>query len=203
MTGGGFGPLARPQASRQRIWSYTKMVRLQEVYRNEVAQALMTEFGYSNIMQVPKVEKIVVNITTKEAIQNIKALEASAEELSRICGQKSVIRKAKKSIANFKLRQGMPLGVMVTLRSVRMYEFMDRLVTLAIPRIRDFRGLNPKSFDGRGNYSMGVTEQIIFPEINYDEVYKIRGMSITIVTSAKTDAEARSLLRHMGMPFKK
>ena len=178
------------------------MARLKEHYRNEVVPGLMSEFGYTNPMQVPRIEKVVVNVSVKEAIQNIKALEAAAEELGVITGQKPIIRKARQSIANFKLRKGMPLGASVTLRRDRMYEFMDRLIGLSIPRIRDFRGLSPKAFDGRGNYSMGITEQIIFPEINYDEVYKLHGLNITFVTSAKTDAEARALLKNMGMPFK-
>lgn len=178
------------------------MARLAERYSAEVIPTLMKEFGYGNPMQVPKLEKIVLNVSVKEAIQNIKALDAVAEELGTITGQKAVIRKSRRSIANFKLRKGMPLGAMVTLRQARMYEFMDRLITLAIPRIRDFRGLSPKAFDGRGNYSMGVTEQIIFPEINYDKVYKLHGLNITFVTTARTDAEARALLKHLGLPFR-
>ena len=178
------------------------MARLKDTYRAEVVPALMKEFGYSNVMQVPRLQKVVVNVSVKEAIQNIKALEAVQEELGQLTGQKAVIRKARRSVANFKLRKGMPLGAMVTLRQNRMYEFVDRLISLSIPRIRDFRGLSPKSFDGRGNYSMGVTEQIIFPEIEYDKVYKIHGLNITFVTSADTDAEARALLKNMGMPFK-
>ena len=178
------------------------MARLKTRYNDDVAPALMKEFQYDNVMQVPRLEKIVVNVCVKEAIQNVKALEAAAEELGQITGQKAVIRRARVSIANFKLRKGMPLGAMVTLRRSHMYEFMDRLISLAIPRIRDFRGLSPKAFDGRGNYSMGITEQIIFPEIDYDRVHKIHGLNITFVTSAKTDAEARSLLKHMGMPFR-
>lgn len=178
------------------------MARLKERYRQDVVPALMSEFAYDNVMQVPRLEKVVLNVSVKEAIQNIRSLEAAAEELGMITGQKPVIRKARQSIANFKLRKGMPIGAMVTLRQNHMYEFVDRLISLAVPRIRDFRGLSPKSFDGRGNYSMGVTEQIIFPEIDYDKVYKIHGLSITFVTSAKTDDEARALLKHLGMPFK-
>lgn len=178
------------------------MARLKDRYRSEVVPALMKEFGYSNVMQVPRLEKIVINTSVKEAIQNMKALDAAVEDLTQISGQKPVLRRAKKSIANFKLRAGMPIGAMVTLRRDAMFEFMDRFVTLAVPRIRDFRGLSPKSFDGRGSYSMGVTEQIIFPEINYDKIYKINGFSLTFVTSAGTDAEARSLLQHLGMPFR-
>ena len=178
------------------------MARLKDRYRSEVVPALMKEFGYSNAMQVPRLEKIVINTSVKEAIQNMKALDAAVEDLTQISGQKPVLRRAKKSIANFKLRAGMPIGAMVTLRREAMFEFLDRFVTLAVPRIRDFRGLSPKSFDGRGSYSMGVTEQIIFPEINYDKIYKINGFSLTFVTSASTDAEARSLLQHLGMPFR-
>lgn len=178
------------------------MARLRETYSNEVIPALMKEYGYKNVMEVPRLEKVVVNVSVKEAIQNIKALEAVQEELGQITGQKPVVRKAKRSVANFKLRKGMPLGAMVTLRRDHMFEFMDRLITLAIPRVRDFRGLSPKAFDGRGNYSMGVTEQIIFPEIEYDKVYKIHGLNITFVTTAKTDSEARSLLKALGMPFR-
>jgi large subunit ribosomal protein L5 len=162
----------------------------------------MKEFSYSNVMQVPRLTKIVINTSLKEAIHNIKILETAADELSQITGQKVIIRRAKKSIANFKLREGMPIGAMVTLRRERMYEFMDRLISVAVPRIRDFRGVSAKSFDGRGNYSLGITEQIIFPEINYDKVNKVTGMNITFVTSAKTDQEARALLAHLGMPFR-
>jgi large subunit ribosomal protein L5 len=178
------------------------MARLKEKYRNDVVPALMKEFSYSNVMQVPRLTKIVINTSLKEAIHNIKILETAADELSQITGQKVIIRRAKKSIANFKLREGMPIGAMVTLRRERMYEFMDRLISVAVPRIRDFRGVSAKSFDGRGNYSLGITEQIIFPEINYDKVNKVTGMNITFVTSAKTDQEARALLAHLGMPFR-
>jgi large subunit ribosomal protein L5 len=178
------------------------MARLKEKYKTDVTAALMKEFNYSNVMQVPRLEKIVINTSLKEAIHNIKILETAADELSQITGQKAIIRRAKKSIANFKLREGMPIGAMVTLRRERMYEFMDRLISVAVPRIRDFRGVSAKSFDGRGNYSLGITEQIIFPEINYDKVNKVTGMNITFVTSAKTDQEARALLAHLGMPFR-
>jgi large subunit ribosomal protein L5 len=176
--------------------------RLKQHYRNEVISNLMTDFSYGNVMQVPKLQKIVVNTCLKEAIQSPKILETAANELAIITGQKALIRRAKKSIAGFKLREGMPLGAKVTLRGDRMWYFCDRLMSIAIPRIRDFRGLSPKSFDGRGNYSMGLTEQILFPEIDYDKVNRISGMNITFVTSAPTDAEGRALLKHLGMPFR-
>jgi large subunit ribosomal protein L5 len=163
----------------------------------------MQEFSYKNPMQIPRLNKIVVNTSIKEAITNVKVLEAAADEIALITGQKPIIRKARRSIAGFKLREGMPIGAKVTLRRNQMWEFLDRLVTVAIPRIRDFRGLNPNGFDGRGNYSLGLTEQIIFPEIDYDKVKRISGMNITFVTSAPTDAEGRALLRHLGMPFRK
>lgn len=178
------------------------MARLKDKYLNEVVTTMMKEFNYSNVMQVPRLTKIVVNTSLKEAIQNIKILDAAADEIAQVTGQKPVIRRSKKSIANFKLRAGMPIGAMVTLRRERMFEFMDRLVSVAIPRIRDFRGVSPKSFDGRGNYSLGITEQIIFPEINYDKVNKVTGMNITFVTTAKTDQEAKALLAHLGLPFR-
>jgi large subunit ribosomal protein L5 len=178
------------------------MARLREYYRKEVIPALMKEFNYRNTMQVPKMEKIVVNMGLGEATQNIKVLDNAAEELSIIVGQKPVVTKARKSIATFKVRKGMSIGCSVTLRSDRMYEFFDRLVTVAIPRIRDFRGISPRSFDGRGNFSMGVREQFIFPEIEYDKIDKVRGMNITIVTSAASDDEAREFLRLMGVPFR-
>lgn len=178
------------------------MARLKEYYRKEVIPALMKEFNYKNTMQVPKIEKIVVNMGLGEATQNIKVLDNAAEELAVIVGQKPVITKARKSIATFKVRKGMSIGCSVTLRSERMYEFFDRLVNVAIPRIRDFRGISPRSFDGRGNFSLGVREQFIFPEIEYDKIDKVRGMNITIVTSAKSDDEARQLLRLMGVPFR-
>jgi large subunit ribosomal protein L5 len=164
--------------------------------------ALMKEFGYGNPMQVPRLEKIVLNIGLGEAISNAKLIDAAVDDLGVITGQRPVVTKAKKAIANFKLRQGLPIGVMVTLRQNRMYEFLDRLVTVALPRVRDFKGVSGKSFDGRGNYTLGLREQLIFPEINYDKVEKIKGMNITIVTTARTDAEARALLRLFGMPFR-
>jgi large subunit ribosomal protein L5 len=176
--------------------------RLKVKYQEEVAAVLLAERGYRNTMQVPRIEKVVVNTCLKEATSNFKILETAAGEISQITGQKPVIRRARKSIANFKLREGMPLGAKVTLRRDAMWYFLDRLISVAIPRIRDFRGLNPRAFDGRGSYSMGLTEQIIFPEINYDKVERITGMNITIVTSSRTDDEARSLLKHLGMPFR-
>jgi len=170
-------------------------------YREEVAAKLMGEFQYRNPMQVPVLQKIVVNTSMREAISNAKLLDSAAEELSLITGQKAVIRRARKSIANFKLREGMPIGAKVTLRGDRMWEFFDRLVSIAIPRIRDFRGLNPDGFDGRGNYNMGITEQIVFPEIEYDKIKRVNGMNITFCTSAASDSEGRALLRHLGLPF--
>lgn len=178
------------------------MVRLKEYYINKVVPALTKEFNYKNRMQVPKLQKIVVNMGVGEAIQNIKALEGAVADLSMIVGQKPVITKAKKSIATFKLRQGMSIGCRVTLRGDRMYEFFDRLVNVTLPRVRDFRGISPKSFDGRGNFALGLKEQIIFPEIEYDKIDKIRGMNVVIATSAKTDEEARQLLRLMGLAFR-
>ena len=179
------------------------MERLREKYENEIVPALMKKFSYKSIMQVPKLEKIVINIGVGESKDNPKALENAMNDLAIITGQKPIITKAKKSIAGFKIREGMNLGCKVTLRSAKMYEFMDRLISISIPRIRDFRGLNPNSFDGRGNYSMGVKEQLIFPEIEYEKVDKLRGMDIIFVTTAKTDEEAKALLDLMGMPFKK
>ncbi|BEH11374.1 MULTISPECIES: 50S ribosomal protein L5 [Geobacter] len=178
------------------------MARLKELYHKEIVGQLTKDFGYSNVMQVPKIEKIVVNMGLGEAIQNVKILDSAVEELAAIAGQKAVITKAKKSIAGFKLRQGMPIGCMVTLRREKMYEFLDRLINVALPRVRDFKGVSAKGFDGRGNYSLGVKEQLIFPEINYDKIDKIKGLNITIVTSAKTDEESRALLKHLGMPFR-
>ena len=177
------------------------MARLQDYYKNEVMGRMIKEFKYKNVMQVPKITKIVLNIGLGEATQNVKILDGAAEELTQIAGQKAVITKARRSIAAFKLREGMPIGVTVTLRHERMYEFLDKLVNLVLPRVRDFRGVSPKSFDGRGNYTLGLKEQIIFPEIDYDKVEKIKGMNITVVTTAKTDEEARYLLREFGMPF--
>ncbi|MGD9811267.1 MAG: 50S ribosomal protein L5 [Sphingobium sp.] len=175
--------------------------RLKSLYDETIAKAMTEKFGYANVMQVPKIEKITLNMGVGEATQDKKKVTSAAEEMELIAGQKAVITKAKKSIAQFKLREGMPIGAKVTLRRERMYEFLDRLVTIAMPRIRDFRGLNPKSFDGRGNYAFGIKEQIIFPEINYDRIDKVRGMDIIITTSANTDDEARELLRLFGFPF--
>src|SRR5215216_2479010 len=177
------------------------MARLRDRYRSDVVQQLMTEFGYTNVMQVPKVEKIVVNIGLGEAIQNAKAIDAAVSDLATITGQKPVVTRAKKSIAAFKLRAGMPIGAMVTLRGQRMYEFLDRLTAVTMPRIRDFRGVNPNSFDGRGNYTLGLREQIVFPEIDYDKVDKTRGLEMSFVTTAKNDEEGRRLLTLLGMPF--
>jgi len=176
--------------------------RLKEMYRRDVVPALMKEFGYRNPMQVPKLDRIVLNVGMGEAIQNVKLLESAAAELGIIAGQRPVITKAKKAIAGFKLRQGMPIGAKVTLRSNQMYEFLDRLVSIALPRIRDFRGVSPKAFDGRGNYTLGLKEQLIFPEIQYDAVASIHGMDITIVTTARTNDEGKALLRQLGMPFR-
>lgn len=178
------------------------MARLKELYQNEIVQKLRNEFNYSNIMEVPRLEKIVVNMGLGEAIQNIKILDSASAELSKITGQKSVITKAKKSIASFKLREGMPIGCMVTLRRDRMYEFLDRLLNVALPRVRDFKGVSGKAFDGQGNYTLGIKEQLIFPEINYEEIDKVKGLNVTIVTSAKSDEEGKALLKHMGMPFR-
>lgn len=178
------------------------MARLKEYYFKEVVPALMKEFNYKSRMEIPKIEKIVVNMGLGEAIQNIKILDSAVEELSIIVGQRPVITKAKKSIATFKLRQGMSIGCRVTLRRERMYEFFDRLVNVALPRVRDFRGISPKSFDGRGNFSLGLKEQLIFPEIDYDKIDKVKGMNVSIITSAKTDDEARQLLKFMGLPFR-
>jgi len=179
------------------------MSRLREIYNSEIIPKLQAEFNYKNIMQVPKLEKIVINMGLGEAIQNIKILDSASVELAAISGQKPVITKAKKSIASFKLRQGMPIGCMVTLRRERMYEFLDRLLNVSLARVRDFKGVSAKAFDGQGNYTLGVKEQLIFPEINYDQIDKIKGLNISIVTSAKTDEEGRALLKHFGMPFRK
>jgi len=176
--------------------------RLKEKYKEEILPAMMKEFSYSNIMQVPKVQKVVLNVGLGEAIQNIKLLEAAQKELSAISGQKAVITKAKKSIATFKLRQGMPIGCKVTLRGNVMYEFLDRLISVALPSIRDFRGISGKSFDGRGNYALGIREQFIFPEIDYDKVEMVHGLDIIMCTSAETDKESKALLRMFGIPFR-
>ena len=179
----------------------TRMVRLKQKYDDQVVPAMKSEFGYKNSMQVPKLEKITINVGLGEATQNIKALDSTVAEITAIAGQKPVITRAKKAIANFKLREGVPIGCMVTLRRDRMYEFLDRLIHVALPRVRDFKGVSDRSFDGRGNYSLGLREQIIFPEINPDKVEKARGMTVTITTTAKTDPEGRALLKHLGMPF--
>ena len=178
------------------------MARLKELYDKEIVPLLMTEMSYKSIMQVPKIEKIVINMGLGEAIQNVKILDSAVEELAKISGQKAVITKAKKSIATFKLRQGMPIGCMVTLRKDKMFEFLDRLMNISLARVRDFKGLSPKAFDGKGNYSHGIKEQLIFPEIDYDKIDKIKGLNVTIVTTAKTDEEGRALLKHLGMPFR-
>ena len=177
--------------------------RLKEQYQNEIIDALIKKFGYKNIMEVPKLDKIVVNMGVGEAKENAKALETAVKDLETITGQKVVVTRAKKSVANFKIREGLPIGCKVTLRGDRMYEFADRLINLALPRVRDFRGVNPNAFDGRGNYALGIKEQLIFPEIEYDKVDKVRGMDIIFVTTAKTDEEARELLVQFNMPFAK
>lgn len=178
------------------------MSKLKSLYQETIVPKLMKQFGYTNIHQVPKVVKVTVNRGLGEASQNAKALESSVAEIAQITGQKPVVTRAKKAIAGFKIREGMPVGVMVTLRSAKMYAFLDRLIGLSLPRIRDFRGISPKSFDGRGNYSLGIREQLIFPEIEYDKIDKIRGMDISIITTANTDEEGRALLKEMGMPFR-
>ena len=177
------------------------MSRLKYTYQNEIVEAMTKKFGYKNKMEVPKLEKIVVNMGDGEAKENAKILDSAVKDMEAITGQKAVVTKAKNSIANFKLREGMPIGCKTTLRGEKMYEFADRLINLALPRVRDFRGVNPNSFDGRGNYALGIKEQIIFPEIEYDKVDKVRGMDVIFVTTAKTDEEARELLRQFNMPF--
>lgn len=179
------------------------MSRLKEQYLNEIQDKMKEKFGYQNTLEVPKIDKIVVNMGVGEAKENAKILESAMHDMEIITGQKPVVAKAKKSIANFKIREGMPIGCKVTLRGEKMYEFLDRLVNLALPRVRDFRGVNPNAFDGRGNYSLGIREQLIFPEIEYDQIDKIRGMDISFVTTANTDEEARELLAQFGMPFAK
>ncbi|QUW20365.1 50S ribosomal protein L5 [Sporosarcina sp. Marseille-Q4063] len=179
------------------------MSRFKEKFVNEVTPALMSKFEYTSVMQVPKVDKIVINMGVGDAVQNTKALDAAVEDLSIISGQKPVVTKAKKSIAGFRLREGMPIGTKVTLRGERMYEFLDKLISVSLPRVRDFRGVSKRAFDGRGNYTLGVKEQLIFPEIEYDKVSKIRGMDINIVTTANSDEEAHELLKQFGMPFQK
>jgi large subunit ribosomal protein L5 len=178
------------------------MSRLRKIYKEEVRLALQKQFAYKNIMQVPKLEKVILNMGLGEAIQNIKILDTASEEMTLIAGQKPVITRAKKSIASFKLRENMPIGCRVTLRQDRMYDFLDKLMNMALPRVRDFRGVSAKSFDGRGNYTLGIKEHLIFPEINYDKIDKIKGLNITLVTTARTDEEGRTLLRLLGMPFR-
>ena len=179
------------------------MAQLREQYKNEIAPALMKKFGYKSVMQIPKLDKVIINVAAGEAIANPKVIDAIVSDISQITGQKPIVCKAKKSVANFKLREGMNIGVKVTLRGERMYEFVERFFNLALPRVRDFRGINPNSFDGRGNYSMGLKEQLVFPEIDYDKIDKVRGMDICFVTTANTDEEARELLTLMGAPFSK
>jgi large subunit ribosomal protein L5 len=178
------------------------MARLQDRYKAEIVPRLKEKFGYRNVMQVPKLSKVVVNMGLGDAIENVKVIETAAAEIGIITGQKPVVTKARKSIANFKLREGVPIGVMVTLRRDQMYHFLDKLIAIALPRVRDFKGVSPRGFDGRGNYTLGIKEQIMFPEVNYDKIDKIRGMNITIVTTARTDEEGLELLRLMGIPFR-
>jgi len=177
-------------------------MKLQEKYKKEIVPNLMKEFGFTNPMQVPRLDKVIVNTTTKEAVHNPKVLDAAAAEMQRITGQKPVITRARKSIATYKLRGNMPIGVMVTLRGPKMYDFVSKLINVALPRVRDFKGVSPKAFDGRGNYSLGLQEQIIFPEIDFDKLERVQGMNIAIVTTAKNDAEGKALLKQMGMPFR-
>lgn len=179
------------------------MNRLRERYRNEIVNSLMEKFNYKSVMEVPKVEKIVINMGIGDAVQNPRVLDSAVEELTAISGQKPIVTRAKKSIAGFKLRDGMPIGAKVTLRGERMYDFLDKLISVSLPRVRDFRGVSNKSFDGRGNYTLGIKEQLIFPEIDYDKVNRVRGMDVSIITTAKTDEEARELLAQIGMPFQK
>jgi large subunit ribosomal protein L5 len=178
------------------------MARLLDQYKAEIVPRLKEKFGYRNVMQVPRLSKVVVNMGLGDAIENVKVIETAAAEIAIITGQKPVVTKARKSIANFKLREGVPIGVMVTLRRDQMYHFLDKLIAIALPRVRDFKGVSPRGFDGRGNYTLGIKEQIMFPEVNYDKIEKIRGMNITIVTTARTDEEGLELLRLMGMPFR-
>ena len=179
------------------------MSRLKDLYSNEIKDAMVKKFGYKNVMQIPKLDKIVINMGVGEARENAKVLDAAIKDLETIAGQKAVVTRARKSVANFKLREGMPIGCKVTLRGEKMYEFLDRLVNLALPRVRDFRGVNPNGFDGRGNYALGIKEQLIFPEIEYDKIDKVRGMDIIFVTTAETDEEGRELLTLFGMPYSK
>ena len=179
------------------------MSRLKEQYQNEIVDAMIKKFGYKNVMEVPKLDKVVINMGVGEARDNAKVLESAIADMEKIAGQKAVVTRAKNSVANFKIREGMPIGCKVTLRGERMYEFVDRLINLALPRVRDFRGVNPNAFDGRGNYALGIKEQLIFPEIEYDKIDKVRGMDVIFVTTAKTDEEARELLTQFNMPFAK
>ena len=179
------------------------MSRLKEQYQNEIVDAMIKKFGYKNIMEVPKLDKVVINMGVGEAKENAKVLESAISDMEKIAGQKAVVTRAKNSVANFKIREGMPIGCKVTLRGEKMYEFVDRLINLALPRVRDFRGVNPNAFDGRGNYALGIKEQLIFPEIEYDKIDKVRGMDVIFVTTAKTDEEARELLKQFNMPFAK
>ena len=179
------------------------MSRLKEQYQNEIVDAMIKKFGYKNIMEVPKLDKVVINMGVGEAKENAKVLESAIADMEKIAGQKAVVTRAKNSVANFKIREGMPIGCKVTLRGEKMYEFVDRLINLALPRVRDFRGVNPNAFDGRGNYALGIKEQLIFPEIEYDKIDKVRGMDVIFVTTAKTDEEARELLKQFNMPFTK
>ena len=179
------------------------MSRLKEQYKNEIVDAMIKKFGYKNIMEVPKLEKVVINMGVGEAKENAKVLESAVADMEKISGKKAIITKAKNSVANFQIREGMPIGCKVTLRGEKMYEFVDRLINLALPRVRDFRGVNPNAFDGRGNYALGIKEQLIFPEIEYDKIDKVRGMDVIFVTTAKTDEEARELLKQFNMPFAK
>ena len=179
------------------------MSRLKEQYQNEIVDAMIKKFGYKNIMEVPKLDKVVINMGVGEAKENAKVLESAIADMEKIAGQKAVVTRAKNSVANFKIREGMPIGCKVTLRGEKMYEFVDRLINLALPRVRDFRGVNPNAFDGRGNYALGIKEQLIFPEIEYDKIDKVRGMDVIFVTTAKTDVEARELLKQFNMPFAK
>ena len=179
------------------------MSRLKEQYQNEIVDAMIKKFGYKNIMEVPKLDKLVINMGVGEAKENAKVLESAIADMEKIAGQKAVVTRAKNSVANFKIREGMPIGCKVTLRGEKMYEFVDRLINLALPRVRDFRGVNPNAFDGRGNYALGIKEQLIFPEIEYDKIDKVRGMDVIFVTTAKTDEEARELLKQFNMPFAK
>ena len=179
------------------------MSRLKEQYQNEIVDAMIKKFGYKNIMEVPKLDKVVINMGVGEAKENAKVLESAIADMEKIAGQKAVVTRAKNSVANFKIREGMPIGCKVTLRGEKMYEFVDRLINLALPRVRDFRGVNPNAYDGRGNYALGIKEQLIFPEIEYDKIDKVRGMDVIFVTTAKTDEEARELLKQFNMPFAK